>query len=143
MKPSISFPILRLLETPGIGPAKVSAILDLAQKENVEVNTLLENPKEIKGILSEKQIEELSGNEDRISSLHEKLEGKGVKIITKTETNYPERLKTLLGKKAPPLLMILGNAKLLEKVSVGFCGSRKAFGEGSDDRGRLCRATCS
>ncbi len=130
MKTAISFPILRLLETPGIGPAKVTAILDFARKENVNVTTLLENPKEIKGILSEKQIEEFSGNIDRTSSIYEKLEKKGVNLITKTEANYPEKLKTFLGKKAPPLLTLLGNATLLEKVSVGFCGSRKASEKG-------------
>lgn len=138
MKKSLSFPILRLLETPGIGPAKVTAILDFALKENVDVTTLLENPKEIKGVLSEKQIEELSGNIDRISSIYEKLEKKGVKLIAKTEINYPERLLTLLGKKAPPLLTLLGNATLLEKVSVGFCGSRKA-----SEKGLVTAADCA
>ena len=102
------------------------------------MNTLLENPKEMKRILSEKQIEELSGNIDRTSSLYEKLKGKGVKIISKTEATYPERLKNLLGKKAPALLMILGNTALLEKVSVGFCGSRKA-----SEKGLITAADCA
>ena len=56
MKTSISFSILRLLEIPGIGPAKVTAILDYARKVNVDVTTLLENPKEIKRILSENRL---------------------------------------------------------------------------------------
>lgn len=130
MNGNISFHILRLLEIPGIGPAKVSAILEFAKKNNTSIDHLLENPKEMKDFLTEKQIEELSGNLDRITSLCEKLRERGVNLIAVTDSVYPERLKALLGTKAPPLLSVLGNTSQLGKPSVGFCGSRKASEKG-------------
>lgn len=130
MNGNISFHILRLLETQGIGPAKVASILEFARRNNASIEHLLENPKEMKELLTEKQIEELSGSPDRITSLCEKLREKGVNLIAVTDPVYPERLKALLGTKAPPLLSVLGNASLLGKPSVGFCGSRKASEKG-------------
>lgn len=130
MNEPISFHILRLLETPGIGPAKVSAVLAFARENHADLNALLENPSDLKGLLTAKQVEELSNNLERILTLYAAIRLKGVKLIAADEPGYPERLQTLLGQKAPPLLMVLGNELLLEKPAVGFCGSRKASEKG-------------
>jgi hypothetical protein len=58
MNESISFHILRLLETPGIGPAKVATVLAFARVNNADLNALMEKPSELKGLLTAKQIEE-------------------------------------------------------------------------------------
>jgi DNA protecting protein DprA len=130
MNEPISFHILRLLETPGIGPAKVSAVLAFALENHADLNAILEKPTELKGLLTAKQVEELSNNFERISTLYATIRLKGVKLIATGEPDYPERLQTLLGQKAPPLLMVLGNELLFEKPAVGFCGSRKASEKG-------------
>lgn len=43
---------------------------------------------------------------------------------------YPARLLTVLRNTAPPILYLVGNEKLFESHSVGFCGSRKASDKG-------------
>ena len=60
----------------------------------------------------------------------EQIEENGVNCITILDEDYPVQLKNRLQKKAPPLLMVLGNKNLLNKTTVGFCGSRKASEKG-------------
>jgi len=43
---------------------------------------------------------------------------------------YPERIKLVLGKKAPKKLYTIGNKQLLNAVGVGFCGARNASEKG-------------
>ena len=43
---------------------------------------------------------------------------------------YPERVKIIMGKKAPKHLDMVGNLDLLNLVSIGFCGSRKISEQG-------------
>ena len=43
---------------------------------------------------------------------------------------FPLRLETVLGNTAPPIIYLLGNEKLFESRSIGFCGSRKASEKG-------------
>lgn len=125
---NISYSLLRLLETSGVGVAKVNSILDHLTGRNIRAGSL--NPQALKGFLNEKQLIELMSNLERVDDVWKRLNETGVKLIAITERGYPERLKVLLGKKAPPLLMVLGNHELLNKPSVGFCGSRKASEKG-------------
>jgi len=46
------------------------------------------------------------------------------------EADYPRRVQSLLGKRAPNTLYALGNLDLLNKIGLGFCGSRKASEKG-------------
>lgn len=39
---------------------------------------------------------------------------------------YPERIKLIMGNKAPEFLYLMGNEELLSLPSIGFCGSRKS-----------------
>jgi len=128
MRDNISYRLLRLLETSGVGVAKINSILDHLTGRNIQAGSL--NPQALKGFLNEKQLIELMSNLARVDDIWKRLNETGVRIIAITEKDYPERLKVLLGKKAPPLLMVLGNHKLLNKPSVGFCGSRKASEKG-------------
>lgn len=43
---------------------------------------------------------------------------------------YPNRIKRILGEKAPSTLQCLGNLDLLQKGGLGFCGSRKSSAKG-------------
>ncbi len=46
------------------------------------------------------------------------------------DAGYPQALIERLGPRAPKRLFCMGNLELLEKKSVGFCGSRKASEKG-------------
>jgi DNA processing protein len=51
-------------------------------------------------------------------------------ILRLEDASYPQNLKEVLGKKTPATLYFRGNLSLLEKVGIGFCGSRNASKKG-------------
>ena len=122
MERNTAYYILRLLETAGVGIVKVNAILD-AVGNNIR-------SEQLQNMLNPKQLESYQAAEEKVDSDWEKLEEKKVQCITILDEDYPEPLKKRLGKKAPPLLTVLGNVALLKKDSAGFCGSRKASEKG-------------
>ncbi len=50
--------------------------------------------------------------------------------LTLDSAAYPEKVKALMGTKAPASLFAVGSLRLLEKDAIGFCGSRKASERG-------------
>lgn len=58
------------------------------------------------------------------------LESKGIRLLSKDNPEYPERVNRILGDDAPPLLYVWGNLDLLRKPTVGFCGSREVTESG-------------
>jgi DNA protecting protein DprA len=52
------------------------------------------------------------------------LRQRNIGLIRKGDKIYPKRLIQVLGDKAPDRLYVWGNLELLDKPSVGFCGSR-------------------
>jgi DNA processing protein len=55
-----------------------------------------------------------------------------VNTILQIEPNYPPKLLTILGDKAPEKIYVWGNLDLLHKPAVGFCGSRNVSEKGLD-----------
>ena len=67
----------------------------------------------------------------------QKLESKGINVITKSDDNYPKRLiKVLGGRYAPPMLYYSGNLELAKNDCIGIVGSRNI-----DDNGKTVCAT--
>jgi predicted Rossmann fold nucleotide-binding protein DprA/Smf involved in DNA uptake len=120
------FQVLRLLETPGIGVSKVRKILDMADSYKVGIKEIVNDQNKLKRILKETQLTAFFSNENYILNIWNRLLDMGVDFIIINDDNYPDLLNVRLGKKAPPFLTILGNKNILNKPSVGFCGSRKA-----------------
>jgi len=114
--------ILRLLETPGLGVVKANAIIE-SVGHDIE-------PDRLRRILGKQRFEDFLSNEERVLSNWELLEEQGVECVTILDDRYPKRLKKRLKRKAPPLLMVLGNQNFLNWKTVGFCGSRKASEKG-------------
>lgn len=124
------FHILRLLETPGVGVAKVRQIIDIAVESKIQLTDIVDDLKIIRKYLKESQLNTFISDEKRIKELWKRLIDNGIDFLLINEIDYPDILKTRLGKKAPPLLTVFGNKSLLKKPSVGFCGSRKASSKG-------------
>ncbi|MBI5446027.1 MAG: DNA-processing protein DprA [Deltaproteobacteria bacterium] len=122
--------LLRLLETPGVGPARVHSLRELAGGNAAEFLKVVRDRDQLRKVLSERQIEELVGNERDVAAEWQKLGSQNVRFISMLDDTYPAGLRSQLGRKAPPLLMALGNVGLLNATSVGFCGSRKASEKG-------------
>lgn len=132
------FGLLRLLETPGVGVARVEQMLRRAGRDALELLRTLEDSAELRHTLSDRQVEAFQNQEERVRDLWAKLSAAGVRFVSVLDASYPQRLLALLGAKAPPLLMFRGNEALLEKPGVGFCGSRRA-----SEKGLATAADCS
>ncbi len=55
-----------------------------------------------------------------------------IRQIEQNDSAYPKRLLVVLRNKAPDTLYLQGNGKLLDRDSIGFCGSRKSSPKGID-----------
>lgn len=62
----------------------------------------------------------------------QKLESKGINVITKSDDDYPKRLiKVLGGRYAPPMLYYSGNLELAKNDCIGIVGSRNIDANGN------------
>ena len=85
--------------------------------------------------LGDEEIERLSFLLKRGGNLSieiEGLESKGVHVITRSEKNYPQKLKIKLKKYAPPVIYYCGNLDLVNETGVAIVGSRDV-----DEKGKL------
>lgn len=73
------------------------------------------------------EIERIKKLLDRAGSLSfelEKLSSMGIKVITRADKGYPKALKIKLKGGCPPLFYFAGDLALLDRITVGFVGSR-------------------
>ncbi|WP_297300590.1 DNA-processing protein DprA [uncultured Brachyspira sp.] len=68
--------------------------------------------------------------ENEAKILAEQLYNDNIYMILENDLMYPERLKNTLGNNTPPVIFVQGNLALLNKNSIGFCGSRKVSDKG-------------
>jgi len=54
----------------------------------------------------------------------EDLERKGINVITRSDKHYPNRLKSLLKKNAPPILYYCGDISIANQKGIAIVGSR-------------------
>jgi DNA processing protein len=54
----------------------------------------------------------------------EELSRKGIGVVTKSDKEYPKRIKALLKKNAPPLLYYCGDISLINSKGIAIVGSR-------------------
>ena len=116
---------------------------------NLLAEKVLASPIEEPGNLLEMEKHALSAtldlNEEEISRIYgllsrganiafslDDLEKKSIYITTRSDSNYPRRLRRTLGKNAPPLLYYCGDLALCEKKTIAVVGSRNIDSEGED-----------
>lgn len=125
----------QLKQIHGIGKKRLEAITTKLAAMNQSVADLYRmQPEEIKKLFGLPiHVAQAIANANIQTSQNIKsnpLEIKGIKSITLTSADYPQRLKQVLGHKAPQLLYSWGNLDLLNKPAVGFCGSRNVTEKG-------------
>ncbi len=125
-----SFNILRLLKTPGVGTVKVWELLEWADNHQMKLGELLADSSTLREKLTDEQVNGLNEIQKSTMEDWDKLQEMDVTLISIFDREYPSRLRIILGKKAPPIILVLGNKGLLDKPSVGFCGSRNASEKG-------------
>jgi DNA processing protein len=118
--------VLQLLGTPGIGPSRVRAIVERWLKSKLPLSRLINDADEVMRLLTVEEISLLHAKATAASKYAQLLRQNEVEIVPISSSRYPKCLKHRLGKAAPLALFCKGNLKLLQRISVGFCGSRRA-----------------
>lgn len=125
--------VLRLLNLPGVGKVKARKILQLSRDRGFTVSEFIDRTlrgTEKTSLLDSDHLEKL-GNDNRL--FHEQWEAlheAGVKPLLLGTDLYPGEKMAALNNRAPVILFAKGNVELVEKPSLGFCGSRKASEKG-------------
>jgi len=130
--------LLSLLATPGVGNVRASKILAWCSSKGKDVADFVADPVPVKGVLSEDMATWLRSNKPAIHKTAQELSDAKITLVTKGSENYPARLMSLLGDKAPLILFAKGKLANLDSIGVGFCGSRKA-----SDKGLATAADCA
>ena len=125
---------LQIALAKGIGDAAIKRALDFFS-ENADASwellcsdlsmqiLIFKNKQEI--------IDSIALQKETAQRIADGLERNGVKIVFFNDETYPNKLKLSLGTKCPPFLFYKGNFDLINKSSVGFCGSRNASLKGN------------
>lgn len=122
-----------LQQAPGVGAAGLRHVFrKLAHEELNPLDLLsLEDWKlQAKLDLKPESIAALRSPAEQSLELWEKLQRNGVTVLVRGFRDYPKRLNDVLGDNAPPIIYVVGNREVLDKPSVGFCGSRLASAQG-------------
>lgn len=89
----------------------------------------LQDWKDPKGKIDKERLTYLLGRGMSLTIELEQWLTAGIWVATRANPTYPQRLKQVLGHRAPPLLFGSGNAKLLNQGGLGIVGSRAATEE--------------
>lgn len=119
--------LMRLLAVRGVGVAKLRKLIESARAAAEGLGELIAQPSRLRGLLDERQIHEFAASEETVGREVETLRSQGIQVLGWYDAAYPEKLRRRCG---PPLLMFRGERALLDRPSVGFCGSRKASDKG-------------
>jgi DNA protecting protein DprA len=122
-----------LQQVRGVGSATIRSILRRIKTEGLtpdEILDLNENSLRAKFGLNSEAVSAIKNPSSSTLLSWDSLMERGVIIRLLGFKGYPSRLETVLGKTAPPIIYLLGNEKLFESRSIGFCGSRKASEKG-------------
>jgi len=128
-----SYYIYKLLKLKGVGPVLVNKMLPVLSSIHEDISsTLLEDSiiDELKNWLDDDQIEQLKTFDPKLHDQINQLKEENAHFVSKLHDKYPRMLSLTIGNSTPPALLCMGNLRLLEKPSAGFCGSRKASQEG-------------
>ncbi|MFC1731301.1 DNA-processing protein DprA [candidate division KSB1 bacterium] len=126
--------MLQLLQARGIGFKTFEKIICKIDEIDVSLSEVLSfNKSDIMNILDlDKEIvNSIIEAEELAKELSEELTRHSIYMLLKNRSDYPARLKNVLGSKdAPPVLFAQGNLNLLNIKSVGMCGARKPTEQG-------------
>jgi DNA protecting protein DprA len=122
-----AFDLMTLLDAPGVGPGRIRKLL---KRWSSTPDLRVIEDRFIEGVLTPSQIAALPESRERVRRHWDELLKHNVRVLSIIDPDYPEGLRNTLGESAPVLLLCRGNLELLDRVSVGFCGSREASEKG-------------
>ena len=65
-----------------------------------------------------------------IAFMLEDISRKGISVVTRSDKEYPKKLKSLLKKYSPPIIYYCGDLSLANKMGIGIVGSRNIDEDG-------------
>jgi len=113
-----------------VGRARLRHILDWLGSNRLTLSDFLHDAHLQRVVLKEKEIDALQSNLEAARNTWKDLQEQDVHILKATDSEYPALLRDRLGDKTPPVLFVRGNRRVMDRQSVGFCGSRKASEKG-------------
>ena len=122
--------LFSLLCVKGVGPAKIHSLWKVSGESYRSFTEFMSKGTSLEKYLKSNQLSDFDEIRDKSIEQFSQLMEDDVVIIDYFSEEYPRRLKNILWEKAPLFLMVKGNISLLNKKSVGFCGSRKASDKG-------------
>lgn len=134
--------ILQFVTAKGVGDATIRRLGDFLLREGIAPNDVVNMRADEIAIavgVTNNLAENILAARESSELLAEQLDTEQVQIIWLLDSHYPDRLRAILGKDAPPVLFVRGNRDLLDQPAVGFCGSRKASEEGLEVTERSAR----
>jgi DNA processing protein len=137
--------VLRLLSAQGIGLVKARQIMETCVSNNLSLDELFQRVDNdlLLPVTIAKYSDTLKNKDERLDDNWRKLSDNQINSVICDEKEYPRILLDALGDKSPLILYYKGDLTILNKPSVGFCGSRKASEKGletaSDCAGQLAR----
>ncbi|HEY5311533.1 MAG TPA: DNA-processing protein DprA [Pirellulales bacterium] len=132
---------MQLLCTRGVGARTLGRILDDCSKRGMrpaEIVGLPDDELAARFRLSPDLPSALAASTDTARQLWKELTEHTVHVLVRGWPGYPTNLRAARGDDAPPVLFALGNLDLLQRPSVGFCGSRRA-----SERGLTIASDCA
>ena len=114
-----------------LGPAEYGRLASWLHKNGHEPRDLLRHPKELladwsdsKDKVTVDRVKALLNRGMAMGVALEKWQGAGLWILTRADSEYPERLRKLLGQNAPATLFGAGSRALLNVGGLAMVGSR-------------------
>ena len=125
--------ILQLLLTKGLGVRTLQRILARLEEDRTQVEELA--IQDWQKVLSDFRfdkaaVESFADASRQAEQIAEDLAHHEIRMLLLSDEIYPKRMKSLLGKDAPPVLFAAGNLDIFQNKSVAFTGSRKASQKG-------------
>ena len=124
---------LQLHLAKGIGPATMRRVLSRLSQMDTSLEEFLRLPSSEQVTrfgLAQRQAEALYTARSKTENVRAELEQRGIALISRDSSDYPDRLRWRLGEQAPSLLYTWGNQDLLQEVLIGFCGARNVSEKG-------------
>jgi DNA protecting protein DprA len=140
---NIEFLAFCLQEAPGVGPAKLRTILRRMEQECCDAGHFLGHDDRVLQAcfgLKREAVAFVRSPDEKVVETWHVLQQKGVTVLVRGQSGYPDRISKVLAETAPPILYVLGKTELFQVRSVAFCGSRKASDTGlkvAEDCSRL------
>ena len=132
----LALELMALLDAPGVGPSRVRRLL---RKRETSGQWNLTDRAFLLESLTESQVDAIPRSRERAERQWTELHEQGIEVVSLVDPRYPSTLHQLLGDASPVILLCRGNLGLLDKIGVGFCGSREATDKGIS----TARATAS